>query len=69
MLRNDKGTTWAYRTAECPGCGELTVEVAQTDREGELRGNWLKIDRCTPNERASSPTAFEELRASAREKI
>jgi hypothetical protein len=44
MLRNDHGTTWVYRTAECPGCAELTVQIGRTDAHGELIGNWLQID-------------------------
>jgi hypothetical protein len=38
MLRNDRGTTWVYRTAECPACAELTVEIGRTDANGELVG-------------------------------
>ena len=44
MLRNDRGVPWVYRTAECPECQELTVEIGRTDRHGELTGNWLRID-------------------------
>jgi hypothetical protein len=29
MLRNGQGTRWAYRTAECPYCSEIAVELAQ----------------------------------------
>jgi hypothetical protein len=43
MLRNDRGTTWVYRTAECPACAELTVEIGRTDANGELVGSWLQV--------------------------
>jgi len=43
MLRNGQGTSWAYRTAECPCCCEIAVEVSRTDRHGELIGDWTPI--------------------------
>jgi hypothetical protein len=44
MLRGDRGTRWAYRTAECPACAELTIEVGRTDNSGELIGAWVRVN-------------------------
>jgi hypothetical protein len=48
MLRNGQGTSWAYRTAECPCCAELTVEVSRTDRHGEPIGDWVPVNPANP---------------------
>jgi hypothetical protein len=48
MLRNGQGTSWAYRTAQCPCCAELTVEVSRTDRHGEPIGDWVPVNPATP---------------------
>ena len=58
MLRNDRGTSWAYRTAECPKCKELTVEVCQTDKLGELRSGWFSVSLADATDRVPlRPTA------------
>jgi len=36
--------SWAYRTAECPYCSEIAVEVSRTDRHGELIGSWMTVN-------------------------
>jgi hypothetical protein len=66
MLRNEQATTWAYRTAECPSCREVIVQVGRTDREGELRGDWRQID---PLGSSNDTVRAAQFPANVREKI
>lgn len=39
----DNGAFWAYRTALCPECGELTIQVGRVNGFGHILDNWRQI--------------------------
>ncbi|MBQ8101874.1 MAG: DUF4145 domain-containing protein [Afipia sp.] len=61
VLRSKDNLYWYYRSAICPGCKDITIEVARLNKDDIVVGSWRQIYPVGANRGPISPTVPKEI--------